>query len=87
MSLAKHRVLLLFVLLALAVVFTVSGCDQNEKQSQTGLQTKPKIVFGACSWDSIQVHNRIAAYKLDLIVRMGLPSRIGGNEWKIRVRS
>ncbi|HHV76915.1 MAG TPA: ABC transporter substrate-binding protein [Syntrophothermus lipocalidus] len=62
MSLAKHRVLLYFVLLALTVVFTVSGCDQNEKQSQTGPQTKPKIVFGDCSWDSIQVHNRIAAF-------------------------
>ncbi|WP_319563176.1 glycine betaine ABC transporter substrate-binding protein [Marispirochaeta sp.] len=51
----------LTALTVLAAAFTIAGCTQKEDETV-------KIVFGDVSWDSVQVHNRIAAF----IIQNGL---------------
>jgi glycine betaine/proline transport system substrate-binding protein len=68
--LKKNKFIWLIVTL---LVFTLSltGCSSNNQPAQTGDQakgqedTKPVVMFADISWDSVQVHNRIAAFILE----------------------
>lgn len=52
-----------FFVTFLALIFTISGCSSEPAQNSNA--EKPTVVFGDLSWDSVQVHNRIAAFILE----------------------
>lgn len=48
------------ILVLICGLFLV-GCGQDEPEGATVID-KPKLIFGDVSWDSVQVHNRIAGF-------------------------
>ncbi|MDH7479008.1 MAG: ABC transporter substrate-binding protein [Syntrophomonadaceae bacterium] len=50
-----------FLILLLAGGLVLSGCSQQGPVPET----KPQLVFSDLSWDSVQVHNRIAGFILE----------------------
>lgn len=57
----RNRLLFLSGVLVVMMLFT-SGCSRS---NEAGAPARSKIVLGDCSWDSIQVHNRIAAFIIE----------------------
>lgn len=60
-SASLRKVVVCFFMLIFT--FSLLGCSNSETASSNS--NKPKIIFADASWDSIQVHNRIAGFILE----------------------
>jgi glycine betaine/proline transport system substrate-binding protein len=70
MSIIKHflqrfRLVSLGLVAVLLVALLVAGCGSGDGGNKNAGSDKPVLTFADVSWDSVQVHNRIAAFIIE----------------------
>jgi glycine betaine/proline transport system substrate-binding protein len=70
MSIIKHllqrfRSVRLGLVAVLLVALLVTGCGGNDGSNKNAGSDKPVLTFADVSWDSVQVHNRIAGFIIE----------------------